>query len=265
MVTSLATLLESITGKRLWRCLLVQGLNRTWSKCDWAVRESHNRCVYSAVQICCEVLMHAHQSFKTLRISLWSTMSWMAPNALLLGVLCRPQGCYMAGTLHVCNTLQTFLLTTLCQRPFIHAKLCLTDLRLTSLTKSGVRACGLDDVYFWHVWPGTQVVDRFLCTISVHVAGTLVNTPRVACHCCSWLVRMQSFRSPWGHGLVALDRRHCKQWTSSLFLLIFAYPFIKYLFLWHTSQEFVKPDLYPLSRGLSSLSGMPSVRPGAGW
>ena len=39
---------------------------------------------------------------------------------------------------------------------FIHAKLCLTDLRLTSLTKSGVRVCGPDDVYFRHMWPGTQ-------------------------------------------------------------------------------------------------------------
>ena len=33
---------------------------------------------------------------------------------------------------------------------FIHAKRCLTDLRLTSLTKSGVR--GPDDIYFRHVW-----------------------------------------------------------------------------------------------------------------
>ena len=30
------------------------------------------------------------------------------------------------------------------------------------------------------------------------------------------------FRSPWGHGLVTPGKRHCKQWTSSLFLLIFA-------------------------------------------
>ena len=41
-------------------------------------------------------------------------------------------------------------------------------------------------------------------------------------------------------------------------------PFIQDLCLWCTSQEFVKTDLYPLSRGLWSLSGMSSVRPGAG-
>ena len=29
-------------------------------------------------------------------------------------------------------------------------------------------------------------------------------------------------RSHWGHGWVAPDKRHCKQWTSSLFLWIFA-------------------------------------------
>ena len=28
--------------------------------------------------------------------------------------------------------------------------------------------------------------------------------------------------TPWGHGWVAPDKRHCKQWTSSLFLWIFA-------------------------------------------
>ena len=68
-------------------------------------------------------------------------------------------------------------------------------------------------------------------------------------------------RSPWGYGSVAPDSRHCKQWMSSLFL---PNPFIQDLFLWHTSQEIVKTDLYPLSRGLWSLSGMPSVRLGAG-
>ena len=59
----------------------------------------------------------------------------------------------------------------------------------------------------------------------------------------------------------AQDRKPCKQWTSALFL---PNPFIQDLFLWHTSQEIVKKDLYPLSQGLWSLSGMPSVRPGAG-
>ena len=54
-------------------------------------------------------------------------------------------------------------------------------------------------------------------------------------------------RSPWVHGLVAPDKRHCQQWTSSLFCGFLPNPFIHDLFLWHTSQEFVKTDLYPLS------------------
>ena len=54
---------------------------------------------------------------------------------------------------------------------FINAKLCLTDLRLTSLTKSGVRVCGPDDVYFRHAWPGTRVVDGFLRTDCLGVHG----------------------------------------------------------------------------------------------
>ena len=41
-------------------------------------------------------------------------------------------------------------------------------------------------------------------------------------------------------------------------------PFIQDLCLWSTSQEFVKTDLYPLSQGLWSLSGMLSVWPGTG-
>ena len=78
------------------------------------------------------------------------------------------------------------LLTTSCRLTFIHAKLCLTDLRLTSVTKSGVRVCGPDDVYFCHVWPGTLAVDGFLRT--------------------DFLV---------AHGTSRLDTR--QQWTSSLF------------------------------------------------
>ena len=77
-------------------------------------------------------------------------------------------------------------LTTLRRLTFIHAKLCLTDLRLTSLTKSGVRLCGPDDVYFRHVWPGTRAVYRFLCTDFLGV-----------------------------HGMSRLDTR--QQWTSSHF------------------------------------------------
>ena len=52
------------------------------------------------------------------------------------------------------------------------------------------------------------------------------------------------------HGSVAPDKRHCRQWTSSLFQPFCGFlhnPFIHDLFLWRTSQEFVKTDLYPLS------------------
>ena len=54
-------------------------------------------------------------------------------------------------------------------------------------------------------------------------------------------------RSPWGHGSVAPDKRHCQQWMSSLFCGFLPNPFIQDPFLWRTSQEFVKTDLYPLS------------------
>ena len=42
-------------------------------------------------------------------------------------------------------------LTTSCWLMFIHAKLCLTDLRLTSLTKSGVRVCGPDETNIFRI------------------------------------------------------------------------------------------------------------------
>ena len=63
-------------------------------------------------------------------------------------------------------------LTTSRRLTYIHAKLCLTDLRLTSHTKSGVRVCGPDDVYIRHMWPGTRTVDRFLRTDFLGVHGT---------------------------------------------------------------------------------------------
>ena len=66
-----------------------------------------------------------------------------------------------------------------------------------------------------------------------------------------WLtcIRASVSRSPWGHGSVAPDKRHCQQWTSWLFCGFLPNPFIQDLFLWRTSQEFVKTDLhvYPLS------------------
>ena len=52
-------------------------------------------------------------------------------------------------------------------------------------------------------------------------------------------------RSPWGHGSVAPDKRHCQQ--SSLFCGLLSNPVIQELFLQRTSQEFVKTDLCPLS------------------
>ena len=90
---------------------------------------------------------------------------------------------------------------------------------------------------------------RYLCVL----AGSLVNTSPVAC----WRIYTQVI--PWGHGSVAPDKSHCQQWTSSLFGGFLPNPFIQDLFLWRTSQEFVKPDLYPLS--LISLSLRLSDRP----
>ena len=55
-------------------------------------------------------------------------------------------------------------------------------------------------------------------------------------------------------------RGHCGQWMSLLFCGVLPNPFIHNLFLWRTSQEFVKTDLYPLF----FMSGMLSVRLGAG-
>ncbi len=69
------------------------------------------------------------------------------------------------------------------------------------------------------------------------------------------------YRSPRGHGSVAPNKRHYRQWINSLFCGFLPNPFIHDLFLWHTSQEFVKADLYPLS--LMSLQY--AVCPGAGW
>ena len=85
---------------------------------------------------------------------------------------------------------------------------------------------------------------RFLCVL----AGSLVNTSLVTCHWAGYRVYTQVFLgSPWGHGSVSPDKRHCHQWMSSLFCGFLPNPFIQDLFLWHTSQEFVKMDLYPLS------------------
>ena len=93
-------------------------------------------------------------------------------------------------------------------------------------------------------WRSSKHAFRILCVL----AGSLVNTSPVACHCAGWRVYTQFVsRSPWVYGSVAPDKRHCQQWTSSLFCGFLPTPFIQDLFLWRTSQEFVKTDLYPLS------------------
>ena len=54
-------------------------------------------------------------------------------------------------------------------------------------------------------------------------------------------------RNPRGHGSVAPDKRHCRQWMSLLFCGFLPNPFLHDLSLWRTSHEFGKTDLYPLS------------------
>ena len=96
-------------------------------------------------------------------------------------------------------------------------------------------------------------------------AGRLANTPCVACHHGGWHVYTPSFLRVHGvtvgwprtNGTANNERVHCFCW-------FLPNPFIQDMCLWRTSQEFVKTDLYPLSQGLWSLSGMPSVRPGTG-
>ena len=89
-----------------------------------------------------------------------------------------------------------------------------------------------------------KVIFHWICTScacsqhATHVAVTL----------CGMTCIHTSFpRSPRGHGSVTMDKMHCRQWMSSLFCGFLPNPFIQDLFLWRTSQEFVKTDLYPLS------------------
>ena len=101
----------------------------------------------------------------------------------------------------------------------------------------------------------------FLCVS----AGRLVNMPHVACHHGDRCVYTPSFlRVPgvtvgWPRTEVTANNERIHSFCGFL-----PNPFIQDLCLWRTSQEFVKTDLYLLSRGLWSLAGMPSVRPGAG-
>ena len=102
---------------------------------------------------------------------------------------------------------------------------------------------------------------RFLCVF----AGRHVNTSCIAYHHGDWRVYTPSFQGVPG---VTVGWPRTKGTASNKqvhsFCGFLPNPFIQDLFFWRTSQEFVKTDLYPLSRGLWSLSGMPSVRLGAG-
>ena len=83
--------------------------------------------------------------------------------------------------------------------------------------------------------------------------GECLNAHSVACYRGAWLV----FRNR-----LAPNKRHCQLVNDCGFL---PNPFIQDLFLWRTSQEFVKTDLYPLSSSIiSTVSGKPSDLPGAG-
>ena len=83
------------------------------------------------------------------------------------------------------------------------------------------------------------------------LCGSRVNTPHMAVILCRMTcIHANVSRSPREHSSVAPDKRHCRQWMSSLFRLFCGFlpnPFIHDLFLWRTSQEFAKTDLYPLS------------------
>ena len=114
-------------------------------------------------------------------------------------------------------------------------------------------------------WDGRSVSVYTRIPIFVCFAGRLVNTPHMACHHGGWRVYTPSFLGVPGV-TVGCPRTKCTASNERVhsFCGFLPNPFIQDLCLWRTSQEFVKTDLYPLSRGLSSLSGMPSVRPGAG-
>ena len=106
-----------------------------------------------------------------------------------------------------------------------------TSVHIGYFIHSGVFMCFYKIVYGY---PGIQI---FVCQHGMHGVPSWHLT----------LIHAIVSRSSWGHGSVASDKRHCQQWTSSLFCGFLPNPFIQGLFLWRTSQEFVKTDLYPLS------------------
>ena len=106
--------------------------------------------------------------------------------------------------------------------------------------------CCLNLQYYFQYYFQPPISGR-LHTFFASFAGGRVNTLHVAVTLCGMTcIHASVSRSPRGHGLVASDKRHCRQWMSSLFCGFLPNPFIHDLFLWRTSQEFVKTDLYPL-------------------
>ena len=57
----------------------------------------------------------------------------------------------------------------------------------------------------------------FSLWVNLKLALWCVNTPHVAVTIAGWHIHASVSRSPRGHGSVAPDKRHCRQWISSLF------------------------------------------------
>ena len=119
-------------------------------------------------------------------------------------------------------------LTSSHRMPYVQAKILPIDNRRTF--KHTFR--------FLRVWPGAL-------------------STRHVCHCASdvWRVYTQLFLGVRGV-TVLLPRTEGtanNEWVHSLCWFL-PNTFIQDLFLWHTSQDIVKMDLYPLSRGIWSLS-----------
>ena len=111
------------------------------------------------------------------------------------------------------------------------------SLRVYFLKSKGFKLTSLHRMPFKR--QSADVLTRILFFASL--AGGRVKLCRMTC------IHASVSRSPRGHSSVAPDKRHCCQWMSSLFCGFLPNHFIHDLFLWRTSQEFEKTDLYPLS------------------
>ena len=156
------------------------------------------------------------------------------------------------------------------------AVLCFKEVFHIQYTRRGMNVCLICEacltlshhtctLYIWESWSpcityfpvGNLFFDRGSADVLTRIpffaslCGSRVNMPHVAVTLCRMTcIHANVSRSPRGHGSVAQDKRHCRQWMSSLFPLFSGFlpnPFIHDLFLWRTSQEFIKTDLYPLS------------------